>query len=138
MKYNDVMQQNSPNAQVNDTILNTSGQGFSSIVPPEIKGWNWGAFSLTWIWGISHRVWISLLALIPFPLIGIAVMIILGIKGNEWAWQYKKWDSIEQFRKSQRKWKFWGIASLIAPIVLIIGITLLIIGLLGYYGYIKF
>lgn len=125
-------------SQANAFVQNTSGQGFSSEVPLELKGWNWGAFSLTWLWGISNRVWISLIALIPFPLISIAMMIILGIKGNEWAWQYRKWDSIEQFKKSQRKWKFWGIASLFAPIVLIIGMTLIIIGLLGYYGYIKF
>ncbi len=137
LKGINIMMQNSQSAQDNSPVLNTSGQGFSAEVPPEIKGWNWGAFSLTWIWGLSHRVWISLFALIPFPLIGIAAMIILGIKGNEWAWKNKKWDSIEQFQKSQRTWKFWGIASLIAPVVLIIGMTLMIIGLLGYYGYIK-
>jgi hypothetical protein len=132
------MQQNSQNTQIDNAVINTSGQGYSAIVPTELIGWNWGAFSLTWLWGMSNRVWISLLALIPFPLISIAMMIILGIKGSEWAWQYKKWDSIEQFQKSQRKWKIWGIASLLAPVVLIIGITMIIIGLLGYYGYIKF
>jgi hypothetical protein len=131
------MQQNSQNTQIDNAVINTSGQGYSAIVPTELIGWNWGAFSLTWLWGISNQVWISLLALIPFPLISIAMMIILGIKGSELAWQYKKWDSIEQFQKSQRKWKFWGIASLLAPVVLIIGITMMIIGLLGYYGYIK-
>jgi serine/threonine-protein kinase len=64
--------------------------------------------------------------------------IILGIKGNEWAWQSKKWDSIEQFQRKQRIWLYWGIASLIAPVVLIIGIILITAGILGYYGYIKF
>jgi hypothetical protein len=132
------MQQNPLGVQANNPLLNTSGQGYSAIVPPEIKGWNWGAFSLTWLWGISNRVWISFFALIPFPLIGIAMMIILGMKGSEWAWQSKEWDSIEQFRNSQRKWKFWGIASLLAPVVLLIGMAMMIIGLLGYYGYVKF
>jgi hypothetical protein len=122
----------------NNPVSNTSGQGFSAAVPPEIIGWSWGAFSLTWLWGVSNRVWISLIALIPFPLVSIAMMVILGIKGNEWAWQSKKWDSIEQFQKCQRDWKIWGIIALFAPVVLIIGITLLIIGLLGYFGIIKF
>jgi hypothetical protein len=119
-------------------MLNTSGQGSSATVPPELQGWNWGAFLLTWIWGIGNRVWLALLALIPIPIVGLAVAILLGVKGNEWAWQLKKWDNIEHFRRTQRIWLYWGIASLIAPLVLIIGIILIIVGILGYYDYIKF
>jgi hypothetical protein len=105
-------------------------------VPTEIKEWNWGAFFLTWIWGIGNRVWLALIALIPVPLVGLAMMIILGIKGSEWAWQYKRWDSIEQFRHRQCIWMYWGIAAFVAPFVLILGIVLIIVGLLGYSGYI--
>lgn len=85
-----------------------SGQGGASVVPSEIQGWNWGAAGLTWIWGLSNNVWISLLTFIP--LINIFWWIVLGIKGNEWAWQAKEWDSVEQFKESQRKWGIWGIA----------------------------
>jgi len=42
---------------------NTSGTGKLAILPPEIKGWNWGAFWLTWIWGIRNRTWIAFLDL---------------------------------------------------------------------------
>jgi hypothetical protein len=119
------------------TTRNTSGQGFlTGDVPPEIKEWNWGAFFLTWIWGIGNRVWLALIALVPFPLVGIAMMVLLGIKGNEWAWQSKKWDSVEQFRHRQRIWMYWGIAAFLAPFVFILGWILIIIGLLGYSGYI--
>jgi len=93
------MQQNYLSHKTDPAIENTSGQGFSAAVPPDIEGWNWGAFFLTWIWGIGNRVWLSFLALIPIPLVGLAMMVLLGIKGNEWAWQCKKWDSIEQFRQ---------------------------------------
>jgi len=118
---------------------NTSGQGFlEGEVPDEIKEWNWGAFFLTWIWGIGNKVWVALAGLAPIPFAGLAVGIVLGIKGNEWAWQCKKWDSIEQFRHRQRIWMYWGIAALIAPFVFILGWILIIVGLLGYYGYIKF
>ena len=117
---------------------NTSGQGQSAVVPHELKGWNWGAFLLTWIWGISNEVWLALLALIPIPIIGLAVAIVLGIKGNEWAWRSKKWDSIEHFRRTQRIWLIWGIVALFLPFILIIGIALIIVGILGYYGYIEF
>jgi len=131
------MQQYAPGTQINSPRLNTSGQGSSAILPLELQGWNWGAFLLTAVWGIGNQVWIAFLALIPIPFVGIAMMLVLGAKGNQWAWQNKKWDSIDQFRRSQRTWMFWGILSLIAPIVLIIGIILIIVGLLGYYGYIK-
>ena len=67
---------------------NTSGGGFSAVVPKEVQGWNWGAFFLPIIWGPFNEVWLALLALIP---IGSFVMpIVLGIKGNEWAWQSKR------------------------------------------------
>ena len=132
------MQQYFPNAKSDPAILNTSGQGFSAPVPSELQGWNWGAFLLTWLWGIGNRVWLALLALIPIPLVGLAIAILLGVKGNEWAWQCKKWDSIDQFRRRQRIWIYWGIAALIAPFVLILGLLLIIVGILGYYGYIKF
>ena len=117
---------------------NDSGQGAGSVLPAELEGWNWGGFLLTWVWAIGNRVWIGLAALAPVPMAGLAIAILLGIKGNEWAWQNKKWQSIEHFRRTQRIWLYWGIAALIAPFVLILGVTLIIIGILGYYGYIKF
>ncbi len=93
---------------------NTSGQGASAIVPEEIKGWNWGAFFLNWIWAIAHNTWIGLLALV----LGIIMSIILGVKGNEWAWQNRKWESVEQFKQVQKAWATWGLIIFIASIVL--------------------
>ena len=86
---------------------NTSGQGKLAEVPREIQGWNWGAFLLSWIWSIGNSVWIGLLALIPYA--GFIMAIILGVKGSEWAWQSKRWDSIEHFKRTQRTWSYWGI-----------------------------
>ena len=111
-----------------------SGMGPDTPVPPEIKGWNWGAFLLTWIWGIGHNVWISLLALlsiIPYVgwIAGLIISILLGIRGNEWAWQRKKWDSIEQFKQVQRKWMWWGISAVAFYILLVLAVTVLIISL---------
>lgn len=92
-----------------------SGKKEASVVPEEIKGWNWGAAGLTWIWGIYHGVWISLLIFIPF--VNLIMWIILGIKGNEWAWKARKWESVERFVYSQKKWKPWGIAIFIIGIL---------------------
>jgi hypothetical protein len=103
---------------------NTSGQGGSAVVPAEIGGWNWGAFLLSWIWGVGNSVWIGLLALIPY--LGLIMAIILGVKGNEWAWRYKKWDSVEHFKRTQRTWTKWGLGVVLGSIVLSILIWVLI------------
>jgi hypothetical protein len=95
------------NLKVGVTPENTSGQGASAIVPEEVRGWSWAGFSLTWIWGVFNGVLISLLALIPF--FAFVWAIVLGIKGNEWAWRNKKWDSVEHFKSSQRPWNIAGI-----------------------------
>ncbi len=93
-----------------------SGKGEASVVPEEIKGWNWGAAGLTWIWGVYHGVWISLLILIP--LVNIIILIILGLKGSEWAWKKQQWESVEKFVISQNKWKPWGILFFVLGILI--------------------
>jgi len=75
-------------------------------VPPEINRWNWGAFLLNWIWGIGNQTYIALLALIPG--FGFIWMLVLGAKGSAWAWRNGRWDSVEHFKRVQRKWAIWG------------------------------
>ena len=101
---------------------NTSGTG--GPVPEEVRqmGWNWGAFWLNWIWGIAHNVWISLLTFC----LGLIWQIVLGIKGNEWAWQHRRFDSIEQFKQTQAVWSKWGW--IIFAIQVAIGIVWVIFG----------
>ena len=93
------------------SVENTSGQGRLATIPEEVRGWNWGAFFLSWIWGVGNNVWIALLAFIPF--VNFIMGIVLGIKGNEWAWRNKKWDSIEHFKKTQRTWGIVGIVLIV-------------------------
>jgi len=93
-------------------------------VPAEIKGWNWGAFFLTWIWGIFNKVWIALLALVigfipVINIIGVLVMmIVLGLKGNEWAWKNRQFESVEQFKKVQKAWAMWGVILFVLGVIL--------------------
>ncbi len=118
------------NLKVEVTPENSSGQGESAIVPEEVKGWSWAGFSLTWIWGVFNGVLISLLVLIPFPLFTLAWAIVLGIKGNEWAWRNKKWDSVEHFKNAQRPWNIAGIVIFaISMVALIIVIPLVLVPL---------
>ena len=102
------------------TPENTSGQGESAIVPQEVKGWSWAGFGLTWIWGVFNGVLISLLALIPF--FALIWAIVLGIKGNEWSWRNKKWDSVEHFKNAQRPWNIAGIVVFAIGVVSLIAV----------------
>jgi len=96
---------------------NTSGQGSSSIIPVEIRRWNWGAFLFSLLWSLCNRVWIGLLVLVPY--IGFIMVFILGAKGSEWAWRNKKWKSIGHFQMVQRAWAKWGLVYLVViPILL--------------------
>ncbi len=92
-----------------------SGEGLKSVIPPEIQHWNWGAAGLSWIWGASHRVWISFLVFIPF--INIFFWIWLGQNGNERAWRANKWESVDSFLATQRKWRTWGIVFFVLAIL---------------------
>jgi hypothetical protein len=112
--------------------VNDSGHGSESVLPAELKGWSWGAFVLSWIWGIGNRTWIAFLVFIP--LVNIIMVFILGARGKEWAWQNKEWDSIEHFQKTQRLWNRWGVALFIIGIVVgvIYAIIAVAISMLGY------
>lgn len=79
----------------------------SQPVSSEPGGWNWGAFFLNWIWGISNGVWIALLMFIPFA--NFIMPFVLGAKGNKWAWKAKQWNSIEEFKAAQRRWAIAGL-----------------------------
>lgn len=108
---------------------NTSGQ--QGETPAEIRGgWNWGAFYFSWIWGLNHKVYITFLTLpctllgfIPyigflFSLAALGCRIWFGIKGNEWAWQYRRFDSTDHFRAVQRIWAYWALGIFLGELVL--------------------
>jgi hypothetical protein len=117
---------------MNTMTENTSGQGASAVVPREIQGWNWGAFLLTWIWGIGNNVLIALLMLVP--LVNIVMWFVLGAKGTEWAWRNKRWDSVEHFQRVQREWTKWGVIIALASFVLAaIFATILFFGISGLF-----
>lgn len=86
---------------------NSSGLGKESVVPEEIKGWSWAGFLWTWVWAIGTRTWVGLIGVV-FPL-NIIISVILGLKGTEWAWRNKKWESVESFNKIQKEWVKWWL-----------------------------
>ncbi len=95
---------------------NTSGQGSVSVVPEEVKGWSWGAFFFNWVWGIANNVWLALLCFVPF--VSLVMPFVLGFEGKKWAWQAKRWDSIEHFKKTQRTWDIVAIVLVVSLLVI--------------------
>ncbi len=112
------------------TSGNTSGQGSAALVPEGVKGWNFGAFFFTWIWGLANNVWLALLALIPAAWLVMAAL--LGFKGNEWAWQSRRWESVAQFKRVQRAWEHaaWALLAVLMLAVLLVAWTPLRLGYL--------
>lgn len=89
------------------TIENTSGQGKDAVVPAEVRGWSWGAFLLTWIWGIGNSTYRAFWMFCPF--VNLVFWFVLGAKGRQWAWQHRRWESVEQFKQSQKRWGLVGL-----------------------------
>jgi hypothetical protein len=106
---------------------NTSGM--MTTVPAEASGgWNWGAFWFTWIWGLNHRAYTTLLwfpllvvGLIPLGvLIQIGFLVFCGIKGNEWAWRNRRFESVQHFKQVQRIWAYWVLGVFVVFVVLFV------------------
>lgn len=105
---------------------------------PDLSGWCWGAFTLSWIWGFFHGCWWMILVsiglsiieyFIPFGVvISIGISILFGVKGSQWSWENKTWSSVEEFNKSHEAWNKAGL------IVFIIGIFLIILSAIALIG----
>lgn len=106
-----------------------TAEGINGPMPAELHGWNWGAFLWSWIWGVAHNVWLSLLVFVPVA--NVIMPFVLGAKGNEWAWQHRRFESVDQFRAVQRAWTRWGVGLLIATIVLYVIFIVMTIVLVG-------
>ena len=102
-------------------MSNTSGQGATAVVPDEIRGWNWGAFLLNWIWGIGNNTLIALRMFVS--LVNLVMAFVLGAKGSEWAWRNKTWQDVEHFRRTQRTWARVGLAVWVLGAVFMVGLV---------------
>ena len=103
-------------------------------LPESLKGFNWGAFLATPIWSLVNQVWIGLLASIGLavvllllrvpPLAAFPIQLLLalyfGFKGNDLAWQSKKWSSTTHFSDTQRTSLLLGLAANVVLLILLI------------------
>ena len=99
---------------------------------PNLSKWSWGAFTLSWIWGLFHGCWwillieigTSLLLFIPFvgfayPVVSIGTKVLYGVKGTEWSWKNKRWSSRQEFERNHDIWNKVGLGLFIFNIVVI-------------------
>lgn len=129
-QYNTLMNSERPATRTQEQTQGTSEH--TTQVPNEIKGWNWGAFVFSWIWGICNGVyWPLVLIIVNFipyvgGLISLGCCIALGINGSEWAWKAKSWSSIAEFKRVQHKWAIailWVLGISFALAVILGGIA---------------
>ena len=122
--------------QQKPVLVNNSGQGniFDNTipVPDEIQGWNWGAFFLPGFWSLTNQVWIGLISWVDLlfltgGLSWLVIAIVLGMKGNEWAWKSRRWTSVAAFKAHQRTWAIAAFAIWAGFLLLVLGLTFLVI-----------
>lgn len=108
-----------------------------SEMPDEFRRWHWGAFILSWIWGLANGTYLALLALAPWLLFStlwerldfpfdwivcfglvLIVPLVLGRYGHALAWRNRRWSSVEEFRRVQDGWSRWGKILVVGWIVL--------------------
>lgn len=77
---------------------------------------NWGAFSLTLIWGIGNRCYITLLCLVP--IVGFVMPFVAGFKGNAWAYENNRYRDMEEFSQVQDTWNRAGFVCFIAQLLI--------------------
>ncbi len=84
----------------------------SANAQPDLSKWNWGAFLMGWLWGFFNGCWWIFLVefVLSFTGIGLVVFrIVAGVKGTQWAWNNRSWNSVEDFEHTQRNWTVAGL-----------------------------
>jgi hypothetical protein len=113
-------------------VMEQSSHGSTQIspalpkeLPEDLRGFNWGAFFLTWIWGIRHKVSWAWWGLVPG--LNIIIGFMLGFQGQELAWKNNTWKSEIEFDNTQLEWTRWGIGVwIVAYLLLQLAVLLLV------------
>lgn len=85
--------------------------------PSILYSWSWGAFCLSWIWGIYNGIYWPLIIIacnfIPYigVLCSLGICVYLGLKGNEMAWdkEKQKGTDVYTFESTQGTWNMVGL-----------------------------
>lgn len=116
---------------------NTSPVQPAAALQPNLSKWSWAAFCLGWLWGPFNGCWwilfvnilLGLLSIIPIVGLFVSVCalgwnILCGVKGTQWAWDNKKWSSVQDFEQTQNTW------NKVALVLFMVSIFILLISLI--------
>jgi len=80
--------------------------------------WNWGAFFLAWLWLMNHGkpgLGFGLLVLdVVYPPFGLIAHVYCAIRGNDIAYDGRRFGSVAQFVAIQNAWRNWGFAAVLS------------------------
>ena len=76
--------------------------GAPAALPVELEHWNWAAFLWGPIWAIGHGVTWGWGYLVPY--LNIVMPFLMGAKANRWAWERKRYTSVEAYLNKQKQW----------------------------------
>lgn len=93
----------------------------------EQSRWNWGAFLAGWIWALWYGVWWGwampiIIFILGFynlymPIIGfgidLIIRVLLAMRGNKILLETKRYSSLDELRKSQKKWIVFGLVIIV-------------------------
>jgi len=109
-----------PEAEEPPPIFEVNTSGTDEPLPPEIgrMPFNVGAFFGGFVWALGNRAWVGVIDLLAYPLLPLMPVwrLLMAARGSEWAWRARKWDSVEHFRRVQRRWAWVGGLLLLAQI----------------------
>ena len=93
-------------AQFVEREENTSGMGDGYPLPPGVSGWSWGAFLLNS--DLGDRQPLGDWAPLSHPVRRFSNRHLPGGPRRELAWRNKRWASVDEFNRVQRKWSIWA------------------------------
>lgn len=106
----------------------TGGPSNSTQFPFKMK-WNWGAFGLYPIWGFFNGCWWGILVSLFLGYLFPVPNIVFGIYGTRWAWENRKWNSLQDFMKTQSDWAVWGIIVFCMNMLVLLFVWIVLLGL---------
>ena len=106
---------------------NTSGAGPQAIAPLEAQGWTFAGCVPFGLFGFFN-------GMVGWGLVGLSGAVIpyigcitvplyffnIGLNGKRLAWQSRRFESVEQYRRTMSDWSVWGTALFVIDLVLLL------------------
>lgn len=116
-----------PTMQTYQRVVEKSSGSTLALHETTVRGWSWGAFGLSWVWGIRFGVLSAFLTWIP--LVGLVWIFFLGAKGNQWAQEKNPEIPPAKLAKDLREWNKWGLILFLTQTVIFIAYIIFMVSI---------